>query len=88
MEQRVARLETLFEDVLKERINHIATRLDQLYEKTEGDKTELLEKMLILQAKTDSDKRELILWMIGLLLGFSTLIITSMWAILSFALKH
>ena len=77
LEQRVARLETLFEDVLKDRIDHIATRIDQLYEKTERDKseilakterdkTELLEKMLNLHAKTEKDKRELILWMVGL----------------------
>ncbi len=99
LEQRVARLETLFEEVLKERIAHIATRLDQLYEKTERDKTELLEKIANLYAKTekdktdiltktDKDKRELILWMVGLILGFSTLTITAIWAILSFALKQ
>lgn len=81
LEQRVARLETLYEDVLKERMDHIASRLDQIYEKTERDKTEIL-------AKTDRDKRELIQWMIGLMVGFSTLIITALWAILSFALKQ
>jgi hypothetical protein len=53
LEHRVARLETLFEDVLKERINLIATRLDQIYEKTERDKTEIL-------AKTERDKKELV----------------------------
>jgi hypothetical protein len=110
LEQRVARLETLFEDVLKEKITHISARLDQLYEKTERDKTELLEKIANLYAKTekdkaeilvktekdkaeilaktDKDKRELIYWMVGLMLGFSTLTITAIWAILSFALKQ
>jgi len=53
---------------------------DQIYEKTERDKAEIL-------AKTEKDKRELIFWMIGLILGFCTLTITSMWAILSFALR-
>ncbi len=33
-------LESLFEDVLKERLTHISQRLDQLYEKTERDKEE------------------------------------------------
>ncbi len=40
LEQRVARLESLYEDVLKERLTHISQRLDQLYEKAERDKTE------------------------------------------------
>ncbi|HHT9119583.1 MAG TPA: hypothetical protein ACFYD3_03420 [Candidatus Hypogeohydataceae bacterium YC41] len=80
LEQRVARLESLFEDVVKERLNYLAQRLDQLYEKTERDKTEIL-------TKTDRDKRELIYWMGGMLLGFATLLITAMWAMLSFAIK-
>lgn len=80
LEHRITRLEALYGDVLKEKIGHIASRLDQVYEKTERDKTEIL-------AKTEKDKRELIFWMIGLILGFSTLTITSIWAILSFALK-
>ncbi len=88
IEQRVARLETLFEDVLKDKITHISTMLDQLYEKTDRDKNELLEKTANLHAKTEKDKRELILWMVGLILGFSTLNITAIWAILSFALKQ
>ncbi len=109
LEQRVARLESLFEDVIKEKLTYILQRLDQLYEKTERDKTEilaktekdkteLLEKIANLYAKTEKDKaeiltkterdkKELIKWMIGLLVGFSTLIITAMWAMLSFALK-
>ena len=98
LEHRVARLETLFEEVIKERLGYISTRLDQLYEKTERDKSELLakterdkseliEKMANLLSKTDMDKRELIYWMAGLMVGFSTLIITAIWAILSFALK-
>ncbi len=102
LEQRVSRLETLFEDVLKERINLIAIRLDQIYEKTERDKTELLEKIANLRAdlyektekdkteiltKTERDKKEIIKWMIGLLVGFSTIIISAVGIILSFALK-
>ncbi len=98
LEQRVSRLEILFEEVIKERLNYISLRLDQLYAKTEKDKAELLEKIGLLYAKTekdkseilaktDRDKRELIYWMVGLILGFSTLTITAIWAILSFALK-
>lgn len=98
LEHRVSRLETLFEEVIKERLTYISQRLDQLYDKTERDKSELLEKIgslyakterdkAELLAKTDRDKREFIYWMVGLILGFATLTITAMWAILSFALK-
>lgn len=80
IEHRVARLGSLSEEVVKEKLNYLAQRLDQLYEKTERDKTEIL-------AKTDRDKRELIYWMGGMLLGFATLLITAMWALLSFAVK-
>ncbi|ODS29635.1 MAG: hypothetical protein SCARUB_00783 [Candidatus Scalindua rubra] len=92
LEHRITRLEALYEDVLKERMTHIASRLDQLYEKTERDKTEILVKIeknkAEILAKTDKDKRELIYWLVGLMLGFSTLTITAVWAILSFALKQ
>ncbi|MCL0069096.1 hypothetical protein M1N42_05125, partial [Thermodesulfovibrionales bacterium] len=75
IEQRVSRLETLFEDVLKERINFIALKLDQIYEKTEKDKTEILtnietdkteikaeiaEKFMGLYEKTERDKTEIL----------------------------
>ena len=99
LEHRLTRLESLYEDVLKEKITSIAARLDQLYEKTERDKTELISKIadvLIktekdktdILTKTDKDKRELIYWMVGLNIGFLTLTITALWAILSFALKQ
>ncbi len=106
LEHRITRLEALYEDVLKEkltaitaRLDRIDTRLDQLYEKTERDKTDLLTKTehdkteLISRisevlTKTDKDKRELIYWMVGLNVGFLTLTITALWAILSFALKQ
>ncbi|MFN3533393.1 MAG: hypothetical protein ACK41Q_12935 [Candidatus Brocadia sp.] len=125
LEHRITRLEALYEDVLKERITQIASRLDQLYEKTERDKTEILAKIekdkseiltktekdksemlaktekdkseILVEAekdkteiliKTDRDKREIIYWMVGLNLGFLTLTITALWAILSFALKR
>ncbi|MEW6215732.1 MAG: hypothetical protein AB1478_11140 [Nitrospirota bacterium] len=113
LEHRVSRLETLFEEVIKDRLTYISQRLDQLYEKTEKDKSdlyaktekdksELLEKMTNiyadlyaktekdksdLYAKTEKDKRVLVQWMVGLFAGFSTLIITAMWAIISFAVK-
>ncbi len=94
LEHRVARLESLFE-VIKERLNSISQRLDQLYEKTERDKTEILAKLyekteglrIEILTKTEKDKREIINWMIGLLIGFATLIITAMWALLSFAIR-
>ncbi|MCD5412051.1 MAG: hypothetical protein LRZ90_04360, partial [Thermodesulfovibrionales bacterium] len=54
--------------------------LTQLYEKTERDKTELIDRM-------QRDKREFIYWISGLVLGFSVLTITAVWAILSFALR-
>ena len=99
LEHRITRLEDLYEEVLKEKILSIAARLDQLYEKTERDKTELISKIadvLIktekdktdILTKTDKDKRELIYWMVGLNIGFLTLTITALWAILSFALKQ
>jgi len=120
LEHRVARLETLLEEVIMERLNSISHRLDQLYEKTERDKTEILSKMAqdkseilsrmaqdktetlvktekdkteILSkvadvlVKTEKDKREIIYWVAGLLVGFATLLITAIWALLSFAIK-
>ncbi|MEP9410696.1 MAG: hypothetical protein HRF42_04720 [Candidatus Brocadia sp.] len=114
LEHRITRLEALYEDVLKERITQIASRLDQIYEKIEHDKTEILTKTekdrseilakiekdkseILTKAekdkteiliKTERDKREIIYWMVGLNLGFLTLTITALWAILSFALKR
>ncbi|MCF6153856.1 MAG: hypothetical protein E3K36_01095 [Candidatus Brocadia sp.] len=80
------------EDVLKERITQIASRLDQIYEKTERDKTEILTKAekdkTEILIKTEKDKREIIYWMVGLNLGFLTLTIMALWAILSFALRR
>jgi hypothetical protein len=46
----------------------------------ESLRTEMLEKM-------DSVRVSLIKWMIGLFVAFSTLMITAIWAILSFAIK-
>ena len=77
----------------------IAARLDQLYEKTERDKTELISKIADvfiktekdkaeILTKTERDKRELIYWMVGLNIGFLTLTITALWAILTFAIKQ
>lgn len=81
LEHRITRLEALYGDVLKERITQIASRADQIYEKIERDKTEIL-------IKTEKDKREVIYWMVGSNLGFLTLTITALWAILSFALRR
>lgn len=103
LEHRITRLEALYENVLKEKITAIAARLDQLYEKTERDKTELKTELISrisdvlaktekdktdILTKTEKDKRELICWMVGLGIGFLTLGITAIWAILSFALKQ
>ena len=99
LEHRITRLEDLYEEVLKEKILSIAARLDQLYEKTERDKTELISKIADvfiktekdkaeILTKTERDKRELIYWMVGLNIGFLTLTITALWAILTFAIKQ
>lgn len=107
LEHRITRLESLYEDVLKERMIQIASRLDLLYEKTERDKTEILTKLERDKAeikteilakiekdktdifiKTEKDKREIIYWMVGLNVGFITVTITAIWAMLSFALKR
>lgn len=92
LERRITRLEALYEDVLKEKITQITLRLDQIYEKIEHDKTEILTKTekdkTEILIKTERDKREIIYWMVGLNLGFLTLTITALWAILSFALKR
>ena len=135
LEKRVNRLEGIIEDVLRERLlqiemrlGRLEARLDVLYEKTERDKTELIERMergmaslkveltermerdkaeLIERMERDKtgliermvslkveliermerDKRTIILWFIGVMLAFSTLNITALWAILSFAGK-
>ncbi|NUO08568.1 MAG: hypothetical protein HUU08_07795 [Candidatus Brocadia sp.] len=92
LEHRITRLEALYEDVPKERITQIALRLDQIYEKIEHNKTEILTKTekdkTEILIKTERDKREIIYWMVGLNPGFLTLTITALWAILSFALKR
>jgi uncharacterized protein (DUF342 family) len=120
IEKRMKRLEIIYDEVLKDRFAHIderfnivemrlnplEMRLNALYEKTERDKTELIERMerglaslrveLIERMERDKteliermekDKRTIILWFIGVMLAFSTLNITAMWAILSMALK-
>jgi uncharacterized protein (DUF342 family) len=120
IEKRMKRLEIIYDEVLRERFAHIderfnivemrlntlEMRLNALYEKTERDKTELIERMerglaslrveLIERMERDKteliermekDKRTIILWFIGVMLAFSTLNITAMWAILSMALK-
>ncbi|MCL0035096.1 hypothetical protein M1N00_00330 [Thermodesulfovibrionales bacterium] len=81
VEHRVSRLEIIVEDIIGDRPVLISQRLDQLYEKTERDKTEiltkterdkteLLEKMSAFYVKIDKDKREFIPWMIGLFFWF------------------
>lgn len=85
LEHRVARLESLYDEVIKEKLGFISQRLDQIYEKTERDKVEIL-------AKIERDKTEiitrLIKWMIGLLVGFLAVLVTIIWAMPSFALKQ
>jgi len=140
IEKRMKRLEIIYDEVLRERFAHIderfnivemrlntlELRLNALYEKTERDKTELIERMerglaslrveliermerglaslrveltekierglaslrVELIERMERDKRTIILWFIGVMLAFSTLNITAMWAILSMALKR
>jgi len=124
IEKRMKRLEIIYDEVLKERFAHIderfnilemrlntlELRLNALYEKTERDKTELIERMerglaslrveltekierglaslrVELIERMEKDKRTIILWFIGVMLAFSTLNITAIWAILSMVLK-
>jgi archaellum component FlaC len=103
LEHRITRVESLYEGVLKDRITQIASRLDQIFEKTEHNKTEILtktekDKSEILAkieedkseilTKTEKDKREIIYWMVGSNVGFLTLTIKALGAILSFALRR
>ena len=71
-------------------VKEIKQRLNDLYQKSEGDKTENIERSeqnkTELIERVESTKTKMIQWMVGLLLGFSVLIITAMWAILSFAI--
>jgi len=146
LEKRVNRVEGVLEDVLRERLlqiemrlGRLEARLDTLYEKTERDKSELIERIVSLRTeliermerdktgliermerdktelverierglaslrveliermerdktelveRMERDKRTIILWFIGVMLAFSTLNITALWAILSFAGK-
>jgi len=63
LEHRITRLEALYEDVLKEKITYIASRLDQIYEKTERDKSDILTKTerdkFEILTKTERDKTEI-----------------------------
>lgn len=72
--------------------NEIKEQIGRLDRKTDKNKDEIFliiekNKNEILQ-KTDKDKFELVKWMIGLLVGFSAIIITAIWAMLSFAIKN
>jgi len=75
IEKRMKRLEIIYDEVLKERFAHIderfnilEMRLNALYEKTERDKTELIERMerglaslrVELIERMERDKTELI----------------------------
>lgn len=84
-------LAKLYEKTERDKTELISKIADVLI-KTEKDKTELLTKIeqykTDILTKTEKDKRELIYWMVGLGIGFLTLTITALWAILSFALKQ
>ncbi|CUT00487.1 hypothetical protein [Candidatus Chrysopegis kryptomonas] len=94
LEQRVAKIEMFIYEVIREKFNDIDRKFDNidkkfdeidkrlisLYEKTERDKTEMIERI-------ESVRVNLIKWMVGLFVAFSTLLITAMWAILNFAMK-
>ena len=87
--QRVSHLEGRYDGIvddvkdIKIDIKAINQRLDMLYEKSERDKTELKTEFVdrILTVKTD-----LIKWTIGIIATFTVIIITAIWAILTFAI--
>ena len=91
-------------------VKEIKRQQQDLYNKTERDKTELIERIergnaslkteLVYRIergnaslKTEfvdrilTTKTELIQWIIGLLIGFTAVIISAVWAMLSFAIK-
>ncbi len=94
LEHRIARLESLYDDVLKERLTFISQRLDQLYEKTEKSKAEILaklyEKVTELYEKVERDKTEKRTYKVDdqITCCFSAIIITATWSILSFDLRQ
>jgi len=91
IEMRLGRLETRL-DTLYEKTERDKT---EIIERMERDKTALIERIerglaslrVELIERMERDKRTIILWFIGVMLAFSTLNITALWAILSFAGK-
>ena len=84
---------------IKVQLGKLDSKLGKLDSKTETDKNEILliiekNKNEMLQKtdevllKTSTQKFELVKWMIGLFVGFSAIIITAIWAMLSFAVKN
>ena len=69
---------------VKELRSDMLREIKELYNKTERDKTELIER--IERGKAELLK-ELLKWMLAMFIGFATLIITALWAILNFAIK-
>ena len=83
--QRISHLEGRFDGIvddvkdIKIDIKAINQRLDMLYEKSERDKTEFIERI-------ETSKTDMIKWMVGISATFSVITITAIWAILSFAI--
>ena len=98
--QRVSHLEGRYDGIvddvkdIKQSVKMLHQRVDMLYEKSEHDKNELKTEFVerLEATKTNATKEletaktEMIKWMVGISATFTVIIITAMWAILSFAI--
>lgn len=80
--QRVSHLEGR-SDGIEDDIKAIRERVDMLYEKSERNKNELKTEFV---ERIETSKTDLIKWTVGIPATFTVIIITAIWAILSFAI--
>jgi len=91
--QRVSHLEGRYDGIVDD-VKAIKERVDMLYEKSERDKTELktefVERIETIKTefieRIETTKTDLIKWMVGISATFTVIIITAIWAILTFAI--
>ncbi|MBW8050915.1 MAG: hypothetical protein FVQ77_11380 [Cytophagales bacterium] len=98
--QRVSHLEGRYDGIaddvkdIKIDIKAINQNLKMLYEKSERDKTEFVERIEATKTelktefveRIETTKTDLIKWMVGISATFTVITITAIWAILSFAI--
>ena len=84
--EKVHHLEGRYDGIV-DNVKELKSMMQRLLEKSEKDKSEIKNEIQQLYIKTEQDKTTLIKWMVGLLLGFSALIITVMSVILHYALN-